>query len=318
MRILIALIDDVDRQTVADAFATDDHEVLTVTDGREAITTIDRERPDLVIVDLGTPGMGGDEVAGWVKDHVELSSTPVIVRVDADTFADPGRLIACGADDFVRAESDVTELLARVRLRAGRGSVSRLLQEAGFSRLRMQEAVDDFLQRHRDREEEMLGLFVTDPETGLNNRASFKVKLDEELKRAERYGVPLSALLIKLSGDVRPMTLKEIAGLLLLQSRDLDIIGRYGHSDFSLLLPNTPQEGAVLLARRISEAIITHPFDQNTGGVDFQLRVGVAAYPADGLREARELMNRANAAMVKAEDFGDKAICIWEHGAGVA
>ena len=295
-------------------------EVVCAEDGRSATQILEAHEPDLALVDRNLEGMDGLAVVGWVKDHVKLHRIPVILLVDPVDLAVPDFLVDSGAVDFCLKPLQIQELMARIQLiGSSESSLSAKFLDGDLSRMAIQERVAQFLQQHRDREEELLGLFFMDPETGLNNRAYFKIKLSEELKRSQRYGAPLSSLVIKLCGseDVKPpsqLTIKEIASILLLESRDLDIIGRYGDSDFSMLLPNTVQDGAVLLAQRISERIITYPFTDNSGGRDFQVRIGIATYPIQGVKNARDFMNRAYDALSKAQNFGTKEICIWESG----
>ena len=296
--------------------------------GKEAIETVKSYQPDALVVDSRLEEIDGREVAGWVKDHAQLHRIPVILLVDPGELESEVRIVDCGAQDFLTKPIYYPELAVRLALRANNEDrFSSLFTGHETSRMAIQESVAAFLRQHRDREEEILSLMFTDPDTGLNNRAYFKIKLSEELKRAQRYQLPLSALLIKLASPeameiegVDPdagippssLTLKEMASILLLESRDLDIIGRYGSSDFAMLLPNTLQDGAVLLAQRISERLIVHPFTDNAGGRDFQVRIGIASYPIQGVRLPREFMDRAYEALMKAENFGTKEICIWE------
>ena len=300
-------------------------EVLTAKDGATAMRVLESHQPDLAVVDMDLETMDGLSLSGWLKDHRKLHKIPVVLLVDPEAMNDPNSLADSGMADMVLKPVRISELVARVMLRVdNEAKLATLFSQREVSRMALQETLSSYLFRHRNREEEILGLFFTDPETGLNNRAYFKIKLSEELKRAQRYGHPLSALLIKLSSGESELengeegnppsslTLKEIAGILLLESRDLDIIGRFGYSDFSLLLPDTDQDGAVFLAQRISEHIITHPFTENTGGRDFQVRIGVATYPLKGVHRPQDFMNRAYEALKKAQSYGKKEICIWE------
>jgi len=325
MKILVAAAADPEPSSIPAQLEQAGFEVLTAEDGATAMRILETHRPDLAVVDQDLEPVDGLSLSGWLKDHRKLHRIPVILLVDPKAMNDPTSLADSGMADMVLKPIRITELVARVMLRVdNEEKLAALFSQREVNRMALQETLTSYLHRHRNREEEILGLLFTDPETGLNNRAYFKIKLSEELKRAQRYGHPLSTLLIKLSsgesekdngGEGNPpsaLTLKEIAGILLLESRDLDIIGRFGYSDFSLLLPDTDQDGAVFLAQRISEHIITHPFTENTGGRDFQVRIGVATYPLTGVHRPQDFMNRAYEALKKAQSFGKKEICIWE------
>jgi diguanylate cyclase (GGDEF)-like protein len=326
-RILLTVARDDERSDLVRRLEQDGNEVLLARTGSEAIEIMQRHLPDVALIDHDVERPDGVSVAGWARDHVKLHRIPVILIVDSAALDRSSGLLDCGAVDLVVRPLRYAEVSVRLELRTNNEErFAGLFAGKEVTRTAIQSHVAALLDQHRDREEEILGLLFTDPETGLNNRAYFKIKLSEELKRAQRYGLALSALLIKLlppertegEGDARPasaMTVKEIAGILLLESRDLDIIGRFSPSDFAMLLPSTNQDGAVFLAQRISERIITHPFVDNAGGRDFQVRIGVATYPMDNVRVPQDLMNRAYQALSKAQDFGRREICIWEASA---
>ncbi|MBN2490287.1 MAG: diguanylate cyclase [Planctomycetes bacterium] len=323
-RILLTIRRGEERADLVRRLRADGDEVLLARTGAEAITLLKRHLPDAALVDHDVPRPDGLSVAGWARDHVNLHRIPVILIVDLVALEHREGLVDCGAVDLIVRPLRYPEVQLRLDWRTDNvGRFSGLFAGQEASRAAIQQHVAALLDQHREREEEILGLLFTDPDTGLNSRAYFKIKLGEELKRAQRYGLALSALLIKLqtpgaagrdegAGPASPMTIKEIAGILLLESRDLDVIGHTSPSDFAMLLPSTNQDGAVLLAQRISERIITHPFVDNAGGRDFQVRIGVATYPMAGVRVAQDLMDRAREALGKAEDFGRREICIWE------
>ena len=90
----------------------EDFETLTAMDGVEALETMERELPDLVILDLMMPRVDGFEVLRRLR---EWSQIPIIVlsaRGDATNKVD---CLKIGADDYVSKPFGVEELIARVR-----------------------------------------------------------------------------------------------------------------------------------------------------------------------------------------------------------
>jgi len=326
LKVLLTIPLEEDRSVIHERLTRDGYEVLIARDGDEAITTIKDQLPDVAIVDSRLRLADGLTVSGWMKDHVRLHRVPVILLVGADELPSIQRVVECGAEDILVKPVRYPELRLRVEMRAENlDRFAGLFVNDEIHRLAIQENVAEFLHHHRDREEEILGLMLTDPDTGLYNRAYFKIKLNEELKRAQRYDVSLTALLIKVmdsttdeddseSSPLSAMTFKEIASVLLLESRDLDVIGRYGARDFALLLTNTGQNGAVLLAERIGERIMTHAFTDNVGGRDFQIRFGIATYPQPGITAPQDLMEQAYEAVTRSRAHDETEICIWEAG----
>ncbi len=88
-------------------------EVSTANSGEEALASIAHYRPDLMLLDLGLPGISGLEVCRRVR---EQSNLPIIVLSVKDTERDKVLALDLGADDYVSKPFSVNEVLARVRV----------------------------------------------------------------------------------------------------------------------------------------------------------------------------------------------------------
>ena len=89
-----------------------DYEVDLAADGRAALTAASRERPDVVVLDLGLPDMDGVEVIEGLRGW---STAPIIVLSARTGEADKVVALDAGADDFVTKPFGMDELLARLR-----------------------------------------------------------------------------------------------------------------------------------------------------------------------------------------------------------
>jgi two-component system, OmpR family, KDP operon response regulator KdpE len=89
------------------------YEVFTASVGEEALERIAHYRPDLVLLDLGLPGMSGLEVCRRVRAQ---SALPIIVLSVKDTERDKVQALDLGADDYVSKPFGINEVLARVRV----------------------------------------------------------------------------------------------------------------------------------------------------------------------------------------------------------
>ena len=87
-------------------------EVLSAQDGLEALEVLDRERPDVVLLDVGLPEMNGFEV---LKSIRLFSDVPVIMLTVRDDELGKVQGLELGADDYVTKPFSHLELLARVR-----------------------------------------------------------------------------------------------------------------------------------------------------------------------------------------------------------
>lgn len=88
------------------------HEPIVAHDGKSALSLIDGEQPDLVILDLMLPGVDGLDVCREVRKHSEL---PIIMLTARDDEIDRVLGLELGADDYVVKPFSVRELMARVK-----------------------------------------------------------------------------------------------------------------------------------------------------------------------------------------------------------
>ncbi|HSJ22061.1 MAG TPA: response regulator [Nocardioidaceae bacterium] len=86
--------------------------VLTALDGESALDTLRRDAPDVVILDLGLPGVSGVDA---LRELRRWSAVPVIVLSARHGSDDKVQALDVGADDYVTKPFGVDELLARVR-----------------------------------------------------------------------------------------------------------------------------------------------------------------------------------------------------------
>jgi two-component system KDP operon response regulator KdpE len=88
------------------------YSVLEAKSGEEALTALRRDAPDLLLLDLNMPGIGGLETCRAVR---ETSDIPIIVLSVRNTERDKVQALDAGADDYVTKPFGIQELLARIR-----------------------------------------------------------------------------------------------------------------------------------------------------------------------------------------------------------
>ncbi len=108
-----AIVDALEYGLSAEGF-----DVVAVSDGRESLEVFDRERPDLVLLDLMLPGMSGTEVCKHLR---ATSAVPVIMLTARDSEIDKVVGLELGADDYITKPFSMRELVARVRAVLRRG-----------------------------------------------------------------------------------------------------------------------------------------------------------------------------------------------------
>lgn len=92
------------------------YRALEAADGREAAEVAVRERPDLVIMDLGMPGMDGLSAVAEIRRHVPASETQVLIVSAYDRLEFRTEAVAAGCGGFMTKPVDPSELLKAVRL----------------------------------------------------------------------------------------------------------------------------------------------------------------------------------------------------------
>ncbi len=161
----------------------------------------------------------------------------------------------------------------------------------------------------------------TDTVTGLYNRRFMAARLDREIKRSLRYGHSLGLLMLDLD-DFKSINdsyghlfgdhvLKKIAIALTAACREIDFVGRFGGDEFIVLLPETMEDKAAVVASRVADRIdclrLRAP-EPDSGEVKVSASLGRATFPGDG-RTANELISMADKALYrqKRSGYGSRA-----------
>ncbi|MGD2117798.1 MAG: sensor domain-containing diguanylate cyclase [Chromatiales bacterium] len=168
---------------------------------------------------------------------------------------------------------------------------------------------------------------LTDALTGFYNRAYLERRLNEEISRAARYQQPLSCLFLDIdffkrvndthghaSGD---KVLKEVATRIKNQLRASDIPTRFGGEEFTLLLPQTGSEEAMLLAERIRHAVQAAPVSADTDVLlNITISIGasqILAHQHDNLQGlGQELLQTADSALYRAKESGRNRAMLYQ------
>lgn len=90
------------------------YEVLAAGSGERALEICEQQRPDLLLLDLGLPGMSGLDVCGHLRARSELP--PIIVITVYNKEHDKVKALDLGADDYVSKPFGIEEVLARIRV----------------------------------------------------------------------------------------------------------------------------------------------------------------------------------------------------------
>ncbi len=267
----------------------DEVAILFATHGEEALRIAQSGRPDLVLLDVMMPGMDGYAVCAALRAAPETRDVPVIFVTALGDDADEARGLQAGAIDYITKPVSPPIVRARVRNHLD-------------------------LKRCRD----VLGRLSTlDGLTGIANRRRFDEALENEWRRGQRSGEPLSVLLGDidcfkayndryghLAGDecLRRVA-RAIEGNV---RRPADLAARWGGEEFAVLLPETGHDGALRVAEKLRAAVeaLALPHKASTAAQVVTLSLGAGTLiPDPGLPPA-DLVQLADDGLYNAKRGG--------------
>ncbi|WP_423893662.1 diguanylate cyclase [Candidatus Pelagadaptatus aseana] len=154
--------------------------------------------------------------------------------------------------------------------------------------------------------------------TGLYNHRTLIELMNREVGRSQRYGEPLSLLMLDLDHfkhindhyghGVGDQVLEAVAAEIERLARQTDIAARYGGEEFCLLLPNTPLIGALELAQRLLAAIREVEICIDGKVIGITSSAGVAQWSP--VQSASDFINAADTALYRAKHSGRDRACV--------
>jgi diguanylate cyclase (GGDEF)-like protein len=160
--------------------------------------------------------------------------------------------------------------------------------------------VEDITQQ-RKLEDRLRQQAAKDSLTGLSNYRHLVETVDTEIKRSERTAREFALLFLDMDGlktindrfghVVGSQALCRLADVLCMCSRNLDTAARFGGDEFALVMPETGEAQANLVARRICESLANDGREPK-----LSVSIGVAIYPKDG-EKVETLLSAADAAL---------------------
>ncbi|HET7767910.1 MAG TPA: GGDEF domain-containing protein [Chloroflexota bacterium] len=243
-------------------------------------------------------------------------------------------------------ESEIDQLLCSMRLAAwpliaeewptdGRAAVAALqalqhaldyavLQLSDFYQELAQQKAEEHLAEMEALNRRLEDLSVRDALTGLYNRRYFADRLSHEHARSTRHSRPVALLMLDIDHFKRVNdtyghqtgddVLRAVSQILINQTRTIDVICRFGGEEFAALLPETPFDGALLLAERLREHVALLQLkprgqeDPNAkvppGPLQCTISIGLAMLDRDVMPTPDSLVAAADTALYAAKHGG--------------
>ncbi len=303
-KILVVDDDTVVRDEVADMLEEAGYKIIVSTDGNDSLAKVRDESPDLIVMDVEMPGMGGREACRIIKGNKRFGFIPIILVTARDDIQTKVEGLEMGADDYLVKPLNKLELLARVK-----------------SMLRMKALQSELIEaneRLQGMNERLQELSMTDPLTGVYNRLFFQKRIEYEFQRADRYQTPLALIMLDLDhfknindsyghpfGDI---VLKGFSEILFSSVRGVDIVARYGGEEFVVACPETNNKQAMVVAERIRSKIDKARFTSDGVEGSVTTSIGIAVCPHPKIGNTEELLKQADAALYRAKQDGRNCI----------
>ena len=120
MKILLADDDFRSRELMREILEASGHRIVEAANGRDALDTIHRDRPDLVFLDLQMPVMDGFSVVQELRCDVLFRRLPVVAVTASVMLGDRERAIAAGFDSYIAKPINLSEVRKQVELLSSR------------------------------------------------------------------------------------------------------------------------------------------------------------------------------------------------------
>jgi diguanylate cyclase (GGDEF)-like protein len=281
--ILVVDDDEHTRNLLRDLCEATGFQVAMAEDGVEALEALNKQRPDLVLLDLMMPRKDGFAVLKTIRDTPALAELAVIVLTAMGDMDGKIRGMELGADDYVTKPFKLIELQTRIN--------SALM-------------VREYRKKLEAAEEELAHLRAVDPVTGAGTYSQLKASFDGELSRSRRYGRPAAALLIgfddyqglryQLGRDKCDELVGRMANEIRASLRGADRLFRMDADEFVVLLPETDLKGAHITAERLGMLVRALAAEGRNGKILVRVRIGGAVFPHERVRSSEDLLREAN------------------------
>jgi len=262
------------------------YDVATAADGHEVLAMVARHTPDLLVLDTQMSEIDAFEILRILKADINLAVIPVLLVTDEGDLEARRRGIELGAEDYLTRPYRVFEIQQRVR---------NVLRATRRDRLGIPESVPPADQY--------------DPVTGAGTPSQLLISLDYEHTRAERYGHPLSCIVVRLANASeiaaasqdgkadRAMAL--IGSGLKACIRAVDHLFRLRRDEFCILLPETDGAGASHVLRRLHRQIDSGELWTEDIQPRPALQIALTSTPETSVKSGDDLLKRTRHALAR-------------------
>ncbi|MCT7952170.1 diguanylate cyclase [Ancylothrix sp. C2] len=238
----ILIVDDIpdNLRLLAKILESQGYIVRKSLNGRMALQAVERQAPDIILLDINMPEMNGYEVCQLLKASAATAEIPVIFISALDQVDEKVRAFEVGAVDYITKPFQEKEVLMRVHTQL-------VIQHQHQELLEKNQRLEQEIQERLRAEEEVRQLSLTDELTKLYNRRGFFLLAEQQLKIARRTQTSACLLFADLDGlknindtlghEMGDRLIVDAAQILKQTFRDADIVARLGGDEFAIFMP---------------------------------------------------------------------------------
>lgn len=261
-------------------------QVTVETDPRKALEQLEKNTPDLIILDLNMPHVSGDELAAIIRQQEQYQTIPILFLSGSAKPELKTSLLEIGSDDLLSKGMAPDELVRQVNSRVERAKI-------------------------------LTSMMFQDSLTGLLNHAQIQLAAERVFNLSTRKESVNCVAMIDidkfkavndtyghLTGD---RVLKALAQLFQQRLRFTDYIGRFGGEEFMLVLPNININDAGNLINNLRKAFAAMEFKE--GDACFHVSFSAGISENSGMNTYIEQIKFADEALYRAKARGRNIIC---------
>lgn len=286
-----------------------DYEIAIVCNGADGILKAREFIPEVILLNPILPDMNGYDLCRKLREQKETAHVPILLITPAGKLTDKEVGIASGATDYIAQTHDIKELQAKLEA---------CLRVKGFLDKRVYHQNET---QANVRDAQLIA--ITDPVTGLLNRKYLQDILSQEFLRSQRYGTLFSVIMMDVDcfkevndsfgHDIGDQILHELSVVIRAQMREVDLLSRYGGDELVALLPQSSCDMAVIVAKRIFEAVRVHVFPrlgkgEGWKGKPLTISMGICGLPNPHIYQAFQVVSGADLALIRAKRMGRNRI----------
>ncbi|MBU4304060.1 MAG: diguanylate cyclase [Candidatus Omnitrophica bacterium] len=261
------------------------YEVSYAENGNSALSLLEKDTPDMVILDILLPDIDGFEVCKRIRANDRFLTLPILFYSAIRTTDDKLLGLEMGASDFLSKSADERELLIRIK-----------------NLLKTKSKIDTAINSS-----------LVDSITNVYSSQYFQHRIHDECIRSRRYKRDLSCMIVDVDNfktinttfgyQTGNRVLRKIADLVRQNIRSADEVCRYKEDEFGVLLPETNLRDAFSVAERVRQFMALSDAIRTECTVDLTVSCGISYFSND-VKDMTDLVAQATLALRQAKMEG--------------